>query len=342
MPYLEEKLTEKVKTSGCAAKFPASQLRKILSSLPVFSSDKLLSGFEDAEDSAVYKINDNLSIVQTVDFFPPMVDDAYDFGQIAAANALSDVYAMGAEPSLALSLLCFPSCMNREIMKNILKGGVDKCKEAGVVIAGGHTIADEVPKYGLCVTGFADPDKIWYNNSVREGDCLVLTKKIGAGVINTAIKAGEASEQEKCEVITSMKTLNKKAKDAALSLDVSACTDVTGFGLLGHLGEMMSKEELSAEIYTEKIPFFANAVEYASIGLIPEGMYNNMEYVADRVDFAKNISQPIKDLLFDPQTSGGLLFSIGEKDLEKLLKNYDEAVFIGKITKKGKKPIIVL
>ena len=333
------RLTEKVKSSGCAAKFPASKLKEVLSSVPQFKCDRLLAGFDGAEDAAVYKISDTQCMIQTVDFFPPMVDNPYDFGQIAAANALSDIYAMGGRPAMALSLLCFPSCMDTALMAEILKGGADKCAEAGIPVAGGHTIADEVPKYGLCVTGFADNGRVWRNNTVREGDVLVLTKKLGIGIINTAVKAGEADESIEREVISQMKRLN--ACPAAIGLDISACTDVTGFGLLGHLFEMMGSGEHTAVIHTSRLPLFKEALEFAKLGLIPEGMYNNIDYVADNVSFDSSVSQELRDLLYDPQTSGGLLFSLPATEAQKLVASYPEAVIIGSIGKRREKMIEV-
>lgn len=337
------RLTERVKSSGCAAKFPAKKLQELLSSLPKGPTNpNLLAGFDNAEDAFCYKVSDDLIMIETVDFFPPMVDDPYTFGCIAAANALSDIYAMGAEPKTALSLLCFPSCLDMTLMKELLKGGIDKCKEAGVVIAGGHTIADEEPKYGLCVTGFSRIDEIWYNNNVKKGDVLVLTKKLGAGIINTAAKANVVDKKVHNEVLSSMMRLNKYARDIARTLDVSACTDVTGFGLIGHLSEMMSKGEFSALIESSKIKIFDTAISLAEDGIIPEGMYNNIDYAIDKVDFDRSIKQSVKDILFDPQTSGGLLFSMTPNSASEFIAKMPEAYIIGSIVDKRQKPIQVV
>ena len=225
------KLTSLTKTSGCAAKIGPGVLHNILSSLPKFEDANLLVGFDNNDDACVYKINDSTVVIQTVDFFPPMVDDPYTFGQIAAANALSDIYAMGGNPAIALNLLCFPSCLDTSIMHDILAGGYEKVKEAGAIIAGGHTIADPTPKYGLCVSGFAHPNEIISNSNAKTGDILVLTKPLGIGIMNTAAKAELLTDAKVKEVTAIMATLNKYAKECASGLDVHSCTDITSFSL---------------------------------------------------------------------------------------------------------------
>lgn len=337
------KLTEMVSTSGCAAKLAPKTLHRVLESLPRMESSRLVEGFSNSEDALIYRIEGDLVCVQTVDFFPPMVDDPFTFGQVAAANALSDIYAMGCKPSVAMNLLCIPSCLGDDVMTQILRGGQSKVQEAGAVIAGGHTIADPTPKYGLCVTGFAREAGIWKNSGAVEGDVLVLTKAIGTGVINTAIKAGMASEGALREVTASMTALNRYARDFAMGLDVHGATDITGFGLLGHALEMAQASEVSLHLDYSRIPFLAEALEYARLGLLPEGLYNNMKFIGDNVEFDSELKREQRDMLYDPQTSGGLLLSLPSKDAEILLDRLSDchASVIGTVTKHSKKRIIV-
>ncbi len=310
----EVRLTQMVKTSGCAAKLPPALLHEVLDSLPVMHSPNLVEGNEGSDDACVYRISDDLLMLQTVDFFPPMVDDPYLFGQVAAANALSDIYAMGGEPKLALNLVCFPSCLELSVLRQILLGGQSKVEESGAVIAGGHTISDATPKYGLCVTGFAQEGKVWANKGAQVGDVLILTKPLGVGIINTAVKAGMASEVAAQAAIESMTTLNKRARDLAQKYEVHAATDITGFSLLGHAHEMATASNVSMVLYSTAIPVLSDALEYARMGLNPEGLYHNREYLEDAVHFSKGIEQEVQDLLFDPQTSGGLLLSMSEEE----------------------------
>ena len=261
----------------------------------------------------MYKISDEIAVVQTVDFFPPMVDDPYLFGQIAAANALSDIYAMGGTPTHAMNLLCFPNCLSLDIAGEILAGGADKAMEAGCTIAGGHSIADNEPKYGLCVSGIVDPKHILANSSARVGDVLVMTKSLGTGILTTAYKGGILSEAELSPATDSMRTLNRKAAEAAKGLDVHACTDITGFGLAGHACEMAEGSGLSVTLETGKLPILPKVLEMARMGLIPAGAYRNRDHFGDRIDLG-GIGTESADILFDPQTSGGLLFSVSEKD----------------------------
>ena len=308
------KLTSLVKTSGCAAKLSPRDLHQVLDALPPMHCDALVGGFEHSDDALVYRMEDGSLVIQTVDFFPPMVDDPYTFGQIAAANAVSDIYAMGSEPKIAMNLMCFPSCLELDVMQQILLGGQSKVAEAGAVIAGGHTISDPTPKYGLCVTGFAKEGEVWANQGSQAGDLLILTKTIGVGVINTAVKAGMASENVAQAAIKSMTTLNKYARDSAVGFEVHAATDITGFSLLGHAYEMASASNVQLVIESTKVPFFEEAKQYALMGLNPEGLYNNKEYLENKVQFVDGLAQEIQDLLFDPQTSGGLLFSMSESE----------------------------
>lgn len=326
------RLTSLVKTSGCAAKLAPSLLRSVLDELPKFEPDgRLLVGFESADDALVYKIDERTGMIQTVDFFPPMVDDPFVFGQVAAANALSDIYAMGGTPAVAMNLLCFPSCLDISVMQRILEGGYSKVKEAGAIVAGGHTIADPTPKYGLCVTGFADPTRVWRNTGARPGDVLVLTKPLGAGILNTAIKADMASDDAKQAVIGWMTTLNRAAKEAAEDLDVHACTDITGFGLLGHGLEMAQGSSVTLVIDSTEVPLMPDVLELASMGILPEGMYNNRDFAGPHVRFDPSVPQNLIDVLYDPQTSGGLLLSMAADEADIYERRMPSAVRIGRV-----------
>lgn len=337
-------LTSLVKTSGCAAKLGPAILHRVLDNLPKFSNPNLLVGFDTSDDACVYKINDTTVAIQTVDFFPPMVDDPYIFGQIAAANALSDIYAMGGDPATAMNLMCFPSCLDIEIMQHILEGGYSKVKEAGAVIAGGHTISDPTPKYGLCVTGFAHPNDILTNSNAKAGDVLVLTKPIGIGIMNTAAKAEMLTEAQLKQLTDIMSTLNKYAKDSFNGLNIHSCTDVTGFSLTGHSYEMANGSSVSIEIYTNQIPKLEEACEFAAMGIIPEGMYNNLDYLEDKFTCKNKLPQNLIDLLLDPQTSGGLLISLPEADAKEFLRrmeNYSPwSKIIGQVVDKKESPIL--
>lgn len=253
-----------------------------------------------------------------------MVDDPYTFGQIAAANALSDVYAMGGEPKIALNIVCFPNCLDPEILSEILRGGADKVLEAGAVLSGGHSVQDDEPKYGLSVTGFVHPDRIYRNYGCRSGDVLILTKQIGSGVVNTAVKAQMASPEAEKEAVRVMSSLNKKAKQAAENITVHACTDVTGFGLLGHCMEMAKASGVTFDIRTQDVAYMKEAPDYARMGLVPGGAYRNREYAGDSLDTGA-VEEVWIDLLCDPQTSGGLLFSVPEEEAEKLLHSLEQA-----------------
>ncbi|GFP76623.1 selenide, water dikinase SelD [Clostridium fungisolvens] len=339
------KLTSLTKTSGCAAKIGPSVLDSVLKNLPKFEDSNLLVGFDKKDDALVYKVSDDKVVIQTVDFFPPMVDDPYTFGQIAATNALSDVYAMGGSPAIAMNLLCFPSCLDPSIMHDILAGGYSKVQEAGAIIAGGHTIADPTPKYGLCVTGFAHPSEILTNSNAKTGDVLVLTKPLGIGILNTAAKAELLTLNEIKEVTKIMIELNKYAKEAFSNLKVNSCTDITGFSLIGHGYEMASGSDKTIEIFSDKVPMLPKALEYASMGIIPEGMYNNQDYLKNIFSTATKVSQEMHDVLLDPQTSGGLLLSMPEKDAKEYLSRMEcytpWARIIGQVTDKKDYSIVV-
>ena len=304
---------------GCTAKLGAGVLSRILEKLPRGEKDPdLLVGYDSRDDAAVYRITKDIALVQTVDFFPPMVDDPYTFGQIAAANALSDVYAMGGEPKTALNIVAFPKEMDTEILGEILKGGADKVLEAGAVLAGGHTIQDDTPKYGLSVTGFVHPAKFWKNYGAQTGDKLILTKPLGTGIVNTAIKADLVSEEAREAALRSMKTLNKYAAEILKKYTVHACTDVTGFGLGGHGTEMAEGSQKTLVIDTRFLPVLPDVEEYASMGLIPGGAYRNREF-AGKAGYESSAELWREDLVFDPQTSGGLLAAVSAEEAEKLL-----------------------
>lgn len=283
-------------------------------------------------------------MIQTLDFFTPVVDDPYMFGQIAAANALSDVYAMGGVPKLALNIVCFPNCLDVEILGEILRGGADKVKEAGTVLAGGHSVQDDEPKYGLSVTGFVHPDRVYKNSGCRPGDVLILTKQIGSGVVNTAVKAQMASEQAAAETARVMASLNRKAGEAAAGHTIHACTDVTGFGVLGHCVEMAKAADVTLEIHADDVAYMKEAKDYARMGLVPAGAYRNRDFAGPFLDDG-NVEEVYLDLLCDPQTSGGLLFSVPGSEAAGLLddlrkmKMDTEVSVIGRVLEKQDKLI---
>lgn len=284
-------------------------------------------------------------MIQTVDFFTPVVDDPYTFGQIAAANALSDVYAMGGEPAFALNIIGFPNCLSPDVMAEILKGGASKVIEAGASIAGGHSVEDDEPKYGLCVTGFVEPGKILKNYGANPGDLLILTKPAGTGIINTAFKAGLCSEETEKDAIHVMASLNKNAKRVIENYPVSCCTDITGFGIAGHSAEMAVAGNVTFAIDVTRIPVIGDVFEYAQMGLVPAGAYRNKKYFADKSRI-EEIEEHYVDLAYDPQTSGGLLFSVREKYADEIMKELKETLetecaIIGRVMEKQDKNIIL-
>jgi selenide,water dikinase len=303
------KLTKLAKCAGCGAKVGAGVLAQLLEDIKVRRDPNLLVGFDKSDDASVYRVSDELALVQTVDFFPPIADDPYIFGQIAATNALSDVYAMGGEPKLALNIMCVPEDMPRDTVHQILRGGYDKVYEAGALITGGHSIFDDEPKYGLAVTGFVHPEKIFTNSGAQAGDVLFLTKPIGIGVMTSAIKAGICSEAGGELATRLMTTLNKGARDVMVRYHVHACTDVTGFGLLGHACEMAQGSNVEITLHPGDIDLIEEALEFARMGVLPAGMYRNRSFAESRVD-AGNTETAVQDLLYDPQTSGGLLIAV--------------------------------
>ena len=314
--------------------------------LPGIEDERLIIGSDTSDDAAVYKLNDEIALVQTLDFFTPVVDDPYIFGQVAAANSLRDVYAMGGKPLMAMNIVCFPECLELEVLKQILKGGADKAVEAGALLVGGHSVKDEEPKYGLSVTGIVHPEKVLANNTAKVGDYLILTKPLGLGILNTAIKADIASKEQYDMAVKTMVTLNKYAFEALDGLNISSCTDITGFGFMGHAYEMAKGSGVSLEIYSDKIPIIDGARELAGSGIIPIGMYSNKNYVEDDVELDEDIDETIEDLLYDPQTSGGLLVAIDEADVEKALESLsintdDEFAVVGKVISKDDEAIYI-
>jgi selenide,water dikinase len=284
------------------------------------TDENVLVGLERADDAGVYRVSDELALIQTVDFFTPIVDDPYWFGQIAAANALSDVYAMGGTPKTAMNLVAFPvKQMDLSILRRIIQGGLDKLAEAGVVLVGGHSIEDKELKYGLSVTGFIHPARVLTKKNLRPGDRLVLTKPIGTGIVNTAIKAGMAPAELTERVTRLMAALNREAAAVMARFDVGACTDVTGFGLLGHLAEMVSGSGAGVRIFSDRVPVIPEALEFAAMGLIPAGAYKNREFREAMITFADSVGRTRQDVLVDPQTSGGLLICVSAGDAPEII-----------------------
>jgi selenide,water dikinase len=332
------KLTAQVKAGGCASKLSPKILDQVLPRLPRMADPNLLVGFDTADDAGVYRLTPELAMVQTVDFFTPMVDDPFTFGAIAAANALSDVYAMGGKPLTALSILAWPAPGDLDDLEAILKGGASKIHEAGAVILGGHSVNDPEIKFGYAVTGAIHPDRIKTNCAARAGDVLVFTKKIGTGIISTAIKRGIASSGHIDGAIGSMLTLNRAAAEAMMDLEVHSVTDVTGFGLLGHAREMAMGSGVTLEIDSARVQFLDGAAEYARAGAIPGGLNNNRDFVSSCVES----DSPVDDLLYDPQTSGGLLISLPDADAASYMRKYQAAYVIGRVVVRGAKPLRVI
>lgn len=334
------KLTHYTHGLGCACKITPQNLEKILKNVTPFTHPDILVGTETSDDATVYRISNDVAIVQTLDFFTPIVDDPYDFGAIAAANALSDIYAMGAEPLFALNIVGFPEdTLPLEILDRILQGAHDKAKEAEIGVLGGHTVEDTEPKYGMVVTGKIHPSKILKNRGAKPGDVLVLTKSIGTGIITTALKRGLVSEELRLKITAQMAELNKKAAEVNAEFDIHACTDITGFGLLGHLREMSKASGLDVEIDFNKVPFIEEAQNLAAAGVIPGGTYNNLDFVKEDIDFG-DLPRIKQLLLCDAQTSGGLLSAIPENYandyLDTLQKaGIENAAIIGSVRENG-------
>jgi len=299
-----------------------------------------LVGIDTSDDAAVYKLDEDKAVILTTDFFTPVVDDPYTFGQIAAANSLSDVYAMGGKPVTAMNIVCFPTCLSMDILKEILRGGADKVAEAGAIVVGGHSVEDDEPKFGLSVMGMVHPQRVAANSGARPGDLLILTKPIGVGIMNTAIKADlvDAAAMEKA--IQCMSYLNKDACEAMVKVGINGCTDITGFGLLGHAFEMAEASNASIELWSDYIPIIKESIEFAKMGIIPAGAYNNEGYLEGHISFSGSIRQEIRDIMYDPQTSGGLLISVPEERFQLLMeelrkRNKLDFNVIGKVKPKG-------
>ncbi|MDO4647919.1 MAG: selenide, water dikinase SelD [Eubacteriales bacterium] len=334
----EIKLTKLANCAGCGAKVGAGTLSKLLQGFETHKDPNLIVGYDKSDDASVYVINDETAIVQTTDFFPPIVDDPFLYGQIAAANALSDVYAMGGEPRLALNIMCLSEYMDDQTVQEILRGGYSKAYEAGTIISGGHTIRGAEPIYGLAVTGFVHPRKVLTNSGAKPGDALVLTKPLGIGVLTTAARAemGLVSDALMGKVYQQMAALNKKARDIMVKYSVHSCTDVTGFALMGHTCEMAVGSDSSIHLMTDRIPYHPEAYDLASMGFLPAGAYRNRTFAEKRVKAATHVTRTMQDLLYDPQTSGGLLIALPEKEAEELCRELQSvipcAALIGYVT----------
>jgi selenium donor protein len=344
----EVKLTHFTHGLGCACKLRPQALEKILLNLPKSEDENILVGTSTADDAAVYRLDDKRALVQTVDFFTPIVDDPFSFGAIAAANSLSDIYAMGAKPLFALNIVGFPS--NRlplSVLEEILAGAQQKAEEAGIPIIGGHTVDDTEPKFGLSVCGIVHPDKVKTNAKAQPGDILILTKPIGTGILTTALKRGILEDTAQKTLIQSMSALNAIAAEVGNEFRVHASTDVTGFGLLGHLKEMATASGVDAEIVSDDVPLFEQVEELAQTGVVPGGTENNLSYLADWIEWPENTPNSLKLILCDAQTSGGLLFSVHPDDAEKMLESLrhakiSEATIVGSMVASGKGLISVI
>jgi selenide,water dikinase len=333
------KLTAQVKAGGCASKLSPKILDRVLASIPRVANENVLVGFDTADDAGVYRLTAELALVQTVDFFTPVVDDPFTYGAIAATNALSDVYAMGGRPISALSILAYPAHGDFDDLEEILKGGAEKMREADCAVLGGHSVADDEIKFGYAVTGTVNPARVKANAGARAGDTLVFTKRLGTGVISTALKRSMARDADVAASIASMLTLNRKACEAMLQYDVHGCTDVTGFGLIGHAREMALASGITLEIEVDRLQFLPGALEYARLGAVPGGLRNNREFASCVVETTRDLPVEVEDLLYDPQTSGGLLISLPEGDAEALAGVYPDAYAIGRVLPRQAKPI---
>ena len=311
------RLTKLAECAGCGAKVGAGQLAELFEGFAVQRDPNLIVGFDHADDAAVYRLRDDLAIVQTVDFFPPMVDDPFVFGQVAAANALSDIYAMGAVPVTALNVMAVPEDMPADVVRAILRGGYDKAAEAGAVVAGGHSIYDDEPKYGMAVTGTLDPARIVRNDGARPGDALVYTKPLGIGIAATAVKGGLASAELEQSAVRTMTELNRAASRVMLRYRTHACTDITGFAVLGHVLEMAQGAGLAAEIDPGAFDLLPDVLDLAAMGILPAAVYRNRRYAEPHVH-PGSCALALQDVLYDPQTSGGLMIAVDPNDADAL------------------------
>ena len=332
------KLTKLANCAGCGAKLGAGTLAKMLEGFQTHADPRLIVGYDKSDDASVYVLDENTALIQTTDFFPPIVDDPFLYGRIAAVNAMSDVYAMGGEPRLALNILCAAEGMPEEAIREILRGGYDAAYEAGAIITGGHTIRGAEPIYGLAVSGFVHPKKVLTNSNAQPGDVLILTKPLGIGILTTAAKADMVDASILNRIYAQMATLNKTARDVMVNYPVHSCTDITGFSLLGHGYEMAQGSNCTLHITVDTVPYHADALEFASMGLVPAGAYRNRQYAGPGVKLRREVSLAMQDILYDPQTSGGLLFALPEKDAEdclrKLRDHIPQAAIVGYVTEK--------
>ena len=341
----EVKLTKLANCAGCGAKMGAGTLAKMLEGFRAHSDPRLIVGYDKSDDASVYVLDDSTALIQTTDFFPPIVDDPYLYGRIAATNALSDVYAMGGEPKLALNILCAAEGMADETIREILRGGYDAAYEAGAIITGGHTIRGAEPIYGLAVSGFVHPEKVLTNSNAKPGDVLILTKPLGVGILTTGAKADMVEKQVMDRIYAQMATLNKTARDVMVQFPVHSCTDVTGFALLGHSYEMAQGSNCTIHLQADKVPYHPEALELASMGLVPAGAYRNREYAQSGVAVRGKVSRAMEDILYDPQTSGGLLFALPAQEAEACLAMLKQAIpqaaIVGYVTEQEDYSIIL-
>lgn len=339
-------LLSTVEYGGCSAKLSAKELELALADLPKTYNKNLLVDIDTHDDAGVYQITEDLALIQTTDFFPPVCSDAYEFGQIAAANALSDIYAMGGEFITALNIVCFPAKVPLQILKDILKGGTDKIIEAGGVVVGGHTIVDDVPKYGLAVTGTIHPKKIIKNSAAKSGDKLILTKPIGAGIIMAGKKIGEVEEINYRSILQSMKQLNKEGSRIMQYFEIKCATDITGFGLAGHALKMAMASNVTLKIDAGNVPFFEGVLNLLDIGCIPGACFRNLDFAEDKCSFSHLLDYNLKMLMFDAQTSGGLLICCPAEKTDKIItelinSGFSKTRIIGEVYEKSDKYLII-
>lgn len=337
------KLNKFTACGGCIAKLPQGLLKDVITSIPVFNDPDLLVGFDTSDDGAVYRLQDDLAIIQTLDFFPPMVNDPYLFGKIAAANALSDIYAMGGQVKTALNIVCFPEDEDPAILGEILRGGAEKVQEAGGVLCGGHSINDKEPKYGLSVTGVVHPDRIMHNNRCQIGDRVLLTKPLGVGMVTASYKVGEASRESYEQAVNGMQTLNKYAFEIASRYRIHSCTDVTGFGFLGHLNEMVTSD-YSIRVDSRQVLYIPEAWRLAEEFMVTGGGQKNRTFLQAKVCFY-NVPPAMEEIMFDPQTSGGLLISVAADDATALLTELNTlelaSCIVGEVVERAEHNIVV-
>lgn len=336
-----------VDQGGCSAKLPAAELNKALADLPKINHENILVDIDTHDDGGVYKIRDDYALIQTTDFFPPVCSDAYDFGQIAAANALSDVYAMGGQVLTALNIVMFPASLSMDILKEILRGGQDKVVEAGGVLLGGHTLADDIPKYGLAVTGWVHPDNIVTNAAAKVGEVVILTKPIGTGAIISAKKNGLAPAETYQLAIENMKLLNEKAATIMNQFQIKCATDITGFGLLGHALKMANGSGVSIQIDSKNVPLIGNVMELIDMGCIPGAAFRNQEFASPECEFSKNVDYNNKMMVMDAQTSGGIFMSVPEKDADKIKEEliqvgYPDSTIVGEVINQSDKAVYII